>query len=109
MRLVATVLLVFSMPAPAAATCFEDLGQLGCPNLETFPVDDLRRLSCQNLWYVRNSIYNERGYCFRTKAAIEQFDNSDCSVSDAAQLQFNQHEEANISRIVRVEREKGCR
>lgn len=109
MRVIAAVLLVLALPHAASATCFENLGQLGCPNLETFPVDELRRLSCQNLWTVRNSIYNERGYCFRTQAAIDRFDNSDCTVTDAAQLQFNQHEEANVSRIVRVEREKGCR
>lgn len=109
MRLAATVMMVLALPVPASAACFEGLGQLGCPNLETFPVDQLRQLSCQNLWYVRNSIYNERGYCFRTREAIAQFDNSDCSVTDATQLQFNMHEQANIDRIVTVEREKGCR
>lgn len=93
----------------AHAACFEDLGQTGCTNRETFPRSDLRRLSCQSLWLVRNTIYDENGFCFKTSAAQAQFDNSDCTVKNAANVKLNSHERANISRIRQVEREKGCK
>lgn len=109
MRLAAAAFLVMALPATASAACFENLGQTGCTDMEAFRVGELRQLSCQNLWYVRNSIYNDRGYCFRTAAAIAQFDNSDCFERDAARLRFNRNEQTNINRIVQVEREKGCR
>jgi len=33
----------------------------------------LSELSCKALWVQRNSIYAERGYCFKTKDAIAVF------------------------------------
>ena len=109
MRMIAAALLLATLPAPAFAGCFENLGTIGCTHLETFGHGELRGLSCSNLWYVRNSIYNDNGYCFKTKAAQAEFDNSDCFVQDAAKLRFNKHEQSNINAIVRVEKEKGCR
>lgn len=109
MRLLATAMIVLSLGSAAQATCFENLGQTGCPDQETFTKAHLWSLSCENLWYVRNSIYDEHGYCFRTKAGKETFDNSDCYENDAAKLQFNRHEQANINRIVQAEKDKGCR
>lgn len=101
--------LTLALPAPAFAACFESLGTTGCTHLESFGRDELRGLSCQNLWYVRNSIYDDNGYCFRTQAAKAHFDNSDCYVRDTAKLRFNRHEQTNVDRIVQVEKEKGCR
>lgn len=109
MRVVAAALVFLALPATASAGCFENLGATGCTHQETFSREELRTLSCQNLWYVRNSIYDEHGYCFRTKAGKETFDNSDCYENDAAKLQFNRHEQANINRIVQAEKDKGCR
>lgn len=109
MRLIAAAFLLAVLPAPAFAACIEGLGTIGCTHLETFDRNELRGLSCPNLWYVRNSIYNDNGYCFKTKAAQAEFDNSDCFVQDTAKLRFNKHEQANINSIVRVEKEKGCR
>lgn len=109
MRAIATAFLILALPTAASANCYENLGETGCPEEESFSLDELRGLSCQNLWHVRNSIYDLQGYCFKTPAAQAEFDNSDCYEKDAAQLQFNQHEKTNIDRIVKVEREKGCR
>ncbi len=106
---IAAAVLFVGLPATATAGCFEGLGTTGCTHIETFSRDDLRGLSCQNLWYVRNSIYNDNGYCFKTQAAKAEFDNSDCYVQDTGKLRFNRHEQANIDRIVRIEKEKGCR
>jgi len=108
MRFAVAAFLVMALPAVAAAACFENLGQTGCTDTESFSMQELGPLSCQNLWYVRNSIYNDHGYCFRTAAAIAQFDNSDCYERDAAKLRFNRHEQTNINRIVQVEKQKSC-
>jgi hypothetical protein len=109
MRLTAAVILFLAAPATASAGCFESLGQTGCTDTEAFSVGELRGLSCQNLWYVRNSIYDDHGYCFRTAAAKAEFDNTGCYETDAGKLRFNNYEQTNINRIVQVEKEKGCR
>ena len=111
LRMLAPALLLSMMmpvSAEAASYCFEDLGTTGCPWKETFPKSQLRRLSCQNLWYVRNSIYDRKGYCFKTQDGKETFDNSDCSVRNAANLHFNANEWNNITNIRAVENSKGC-
>lgn len=109
MRLPAAAFLFFALPSAALAACFENLGSTGCTDMEVFGVAELRGLSCQNLWYVRNSIYDDHGYCFRTRAAQAEFDNSDCYETESSRLRFNRHEQTNIDRIVQVERQKGCR
>ncbi len=101
--------LTFGAAAPASAGCFEDLGVTGCTYEESFSVAEFRRLSCDALWLVRNSIYADHAYCFRTQAAIETFGNEGCRATNAATLPLNRHEQTNVNRIVQVEREKGCR
>ncbi|MFG1346739.1 YARHG domain-containing protein [Xanthobacter autotrophicus DSM 431] len=34
---------------------------------------ELGELSCRALWYRRNAVYAEQGYCFKTKDAIATF------------------------------------
>lgn len=92
---------------PAEAACFES--GIGCTGDHLIPKSQLSTLSCDALWTVRNTIYDERGYCFHTARASAVFSNEDCHVSDAAALRFNSYERTNISRIVAVERSKGCR
>ena len=50
--------------APAKADCFE---VIGCTDSDWFDSDDLEEFSCENLWHVRNRIYDEHGYCFSTE------------------------------------------
>ena len=102
----ATALLL--SPATAFAGCFEDLGETGCTDQETFTKSDLERLSCENLWLVRNHIFADNGYCFKTARGKELFDNASCSVDDANQVKMNSHEWANIATIRAVERDMGC-
>jgi YARHG domain len=49
--------------APASAACFEDVG---CTDSQYMRAQDLRLLSCENLWMVRNTIFDENGLCFKT-------------------------------------------
>ena len=91
----------------AQAACFES--GIGCTDTHSIAKSALSGLSCDALWTVRNTIYDERGYCFRTARAKDVFSNDGCSVTNAAQLAFNKYERTNIDRIVAVERQKGCR
>lgn len=104
--LVALVLAVSS--APAGAGCFEDLGGTGCTNDSLFSEAELRRLSCENLWYVRNSVYDDNGFCFRTKRAQSVFENADCYVQEMGRVKLNSYERQNVARIQKVERQKSC-
>ena len=92
--------------APASADCFE---LIGCTDSGYFRQSDLRQLSCENLWYVRNRIYDENGFCFKTARARSQFDNSDCWVNDQANVKLSQVERHNVNEIVEAESENGCR
>ena len=103
----AVVLALAVRGEPARAACFES--GVGCTNDHYISKGVLNTLSCDALWTVRNSIYDERGYCFRTERARESFSNDDCYVKDASRLKFNSYERTNIDRIVVVERKKGCR
>ena len=95
-----------AMAGPAAAGCFES--GVGCTDDHNIPRSILQTLSCDALWTVRNFMYDEKGYCFQTAKAQAVFSNDGCFVTNAALIQFNAYERANIDRIVSVEREKGC-
>jgi len=92
--------------APARSACFES--GVGCTDTGLMPYEALRELSCDSLWSVRNMIYDERGYCFKTERAQEAFDNSGCLYDSAALVPLNDFERQNIRRVVTVEREKDC-
>lgn len=108
LRLGAAAVLALAMRGqPASAACFES--GVDCTNDHYISKSVLNTLSCDALWTVRNSIYDERGYCFKTERARQSFTNDDCYVRDATRLKFNAYERTNIDRIVAVERKKGCR
>ena len=90
---------------PAQADCFEDIG---CTDSDWFDVDDLVALSCENLWHVRNRIYDENGFCFKTKRARNAFDNSDCWVRNQGDVKLSTVERHNVNEIVEAESENGC-
>jgi outer membrane cobalamin receptor len=91
---------------PASAACFES--GVGCTDDHYISRKVLGALSCDALWTVRNSIFDENGYCFKTAKAKNTFSNEDCFVSDATQLKLNAYERANVDRVVAAERRKGC-
>lgn len=61
--------------------------------------------SCFDLWYERNAIYDDNGYCFRTDLALEYFDNSDCWTRKPI---FSRAEQRRIDEIVAEERRRDC-
>jgi hypothetical protein len=98
-------LMISASAVPAHADCYEDIG---CTDSDEYDVDDLTELSCENLWFVRNRIYDENGYCFKTARAREAFDNSDCWVSDQAKVKLSAIERHNVSAIVEAEELNDC-
>ena len=91
--------------APASAACFEDVG---CTDSQYMRAQDLRLLSCENLWMVRNTIFDENGLCFKTRRARSVFSNQDCWVEEQAQVALNDYERSNVSKIVGIESSFGC-
>ncbi len=90
----------------ARASCYENVG---CSDRDYFSTRDLYRLSCQNLDYLRNSMYAERGYCFKKYRYQQLFGNGNCRFETSGEVPLNRVERANVDAIVRVERDKGCR
>jgi hypothetical protein len=91
--------------APARANCYE---LIGCSDKDRYEISDLMQLGCQPLWEVRNWIFKENGYCFRTAKAIEAFGNAGCRYDDIAQVPLNGIERHNVKAIKSVETRKGC-
>ncbi len=92
-------------PSPAQANCYE---LIGCTNTDYFKTSQLKQLSCQILWEVRNTIYKENGYCFHTQKAIDAFGNAGCKFDNAGDVPLNAAEHHNVSAIKKVEAKKGC-
>lgn len=89
----------------AMANCYE---LIGCDDSEYFAARDLRQLSCQSLWEVRNMVYQQNGYCFSTDRAKRAFGNQGCSITKQSQVRLNAFERENVARIATVEKTKGC-
>lgn len=64
--------------------------------------------SCSSLWYERNQIYKDAGYCFKTARAIRAFGNAGCSFDDINDVPLSARQRAVVSDIVARERRQGC-
>lgn len=62
--------------------------------------------SCFDLWYARNQIYDDNGYCFRTDLALQYFDNDDCWTRNPT---FSRSEQRAINAIVAEEKQRRCK
>ncbi len=62
--------------------------------------------SCYDLWYERNQIYNDNGFCFKTQLGRETFDNSDCYTSNP---RLSRAEQRRVEQIRREEWRRGCK
>lgn len=104
-RLLIAAILSLLTAGPAMAWCYEDLG---CDDEDRFSRSDLRRLSCQALYEVRNGIYFQNGLCFQTDRALDIFGDDGCYIDDPADVRLNRVERFNVGAIAAVERQKGC-
>jgi hypothetical protein len=96
---------LIASPSPARANCYE---LIGCTNSDYFKASQLKQLSCQILWEVRNTIYKENGYCFHTQKAIQVFGNAGCKYDNSGDVPLNAAERHNVLAIKKVEAKKGC-
>ncbi len=64
--------------------------------------------SCGELWYARNEIYKDAGYCFRTQRGIRAFGNAGCRHDDIADVPLSANQRREVAEIQRWERIKGC-
>lgn len=67
--------------------------------------DRYANMSCGELWYERNAIYAEAGHCFETARARREFGRG-CF---APYGRLNRGQAAQVARIQRWERRRGCR
>lgn len=70
------------------------------------PTTGVAATSCYDLWYVRNAIFDAKGYCFKTALGKQVFDNSDCTTSSP---KFTKKELAAIEAIRAEEKKRGCK
>jgi len=63
-----------------------------------------RYMDCDELWYARNAIYADNGYCFQTAKAIRVF-GSDCFPPWG---DLSRSEQREVDLIRSWERRKGC-
>lgn len=63
---------------------------------------------CDELWYERNRIYKEAGYCFRTPRGIRAFGNAGCSYDDERDVPLSARQRETVAQIRRTERAIGC-
>ena len=60
---------------------------------------------CDDLWFARNSIMNQSGYCFSSNLGQKTFDNSDCHTKHPALTKSNRNR---VAEIMSVERAFSC-
>lgn len=62
--------------------------------------------SCYDLWYARNYIMAENGYCFKTPMGIQTFSEFDCW-TDKPKLSSAERKE--VAKIQALEKKKRCK
>lgn len=83
--------------------------EAGGGQVEREPVaKDIADFSCEQLWFARNSIYKEAGYCFKTPRAIEAFGNAGCQFDDVDAVQLMPENKSFVEAIRRTERMNRC-
>jgi hypothetical protein len=93
--------------AKAYILCCADSGGATAQQPEP-PARDIADFSCQQLWFSRNSIFKEAGYCFKTSRAIAAFGNAGCRYDDVEAVQLTQENRNFVQAIQRAERAKAC-
>ncbi len=62
--------------------------------------------SCADLWYQRNVIFADNGYCFKTSLGKRTFRNYSCWTSNP---KLSRAEQRRVAAIKKQERRKGCK
>ncbi len=101
------------LAATAALTATTSAASAGChlvdcvENVFVTP-QQLKTKSCEDLWILRNSIWKDAGYCFKTPRAIKAFGTQGCLHTDQSAVPLNEYQRRNAETLLSVETEKGC-
>jgi hypothetical protein len=104
-KLFATVLLAAAAAAGGATLALAG-DPVGDASVTYLKKKHFKHFDCDSLWYLRNQIFDEAGYCFKTERAIYAFGNDGCTSGSYAIL--NKYERAHVSMIKSIEAAKGC-
>lgn len=69
---------------------------------------EITDFNCDQLWFGRNSIFKEAGYCFKTPRAIAAFGNAGCLYDDINAVRLSSENQNLAEAIQRAERLKAC-
>jgi hypothetical protein len=72
------------------------------------PAKDIADFTCEQLWFGRNSIFKEAGYCFKTSRAISAFGNAGCQYDDITLVPLSAENQSFAAAIQRAEQMKAC-
>lgn len=105
-RLAALAGVFLTLSGAAYGDCYD---VFGCSERDRFKFEDLANgPNCDFLYTMRNRIYHQRQYCFKTGRAIATLGNENCRYRDMAQVPLSAVERANAALILQVEQAKGC-
>lgn len=94
------------MAGAARADCYD---VFGCTDRNRFNFEQLANgPNCDFLYEMRNRIYAQHHYCFKTARAIETLGNEGCRYDDVNRVPLSAIERANATTILQVEHAKGC-
>jgi hypothetical protein len=71
-------------------------------------VKQIADFSCDQLWFGRNSIFKEAGYCFKTSRAISAFGNAGCQYDDISAVRLTPENQNFANMIQLAEQAKLC-
>jgi hypothetical protein len=69
---------------------------------------EVAKKSCEDLWILRNSIFKDAGYCFKSERARAFFSNDGCKYGDEAAVPLNDYQRHNVDVLKAAEQRKGC-
>lgn len=94
----------FTVPATANAGCH----LIDCVENVYVTPKQIEAKSCEDLWILRNSIWNDAGYCFKTPRGIKAFGNDACQYTDQSAVPLNDYQRENAETVLAVETTNGC-
>jgi YARHG domain len=102
--------LTASLASPVLADCYD---LLGCTDKNAFSAHysylaGADGPTCDFLYVMRNQIYAQHGYCFKTAKAIQELGNANCHIDNMAAVPLSQIERNNVATIRRAETAKRC-
>jgi hypothetical protein len=64
--------------------------------------------NCDDLWYQRNSVYKDAGFCFKTPRGIRAFGNAGCQFDNESDVPLSERQRQMINDIKRAEAARNC-